>query len=197
MPFTPLHMGPGMVVKAAMPRHFSIVVFGLTQIALDLEVAWHMSRHEHPFHSFWHTYLGASIIAAGLTVLGKPVSQWIKTMWNRIAKRCADANLVVSTPTPWIASFSGAAVAAYSHLLLDGLYHPDIEPLLPWSPANRLRGTVDPHGVELMCVVLGVIGLAWFFGREVTMRKGSRALHAASEPAPDETSSSQRADDPT
>ena len=37
MPFTPLHMGPGMFVKAAMPRHFSIIVFGLTQIVLDLE----------------------------------------------------------------------------------------------------------------------------------------------------------------
>jgi hypothetical protein len=34
MPFAPLHMGPGMAVKAAFPRHFSIVVFGLTRISL-------------------------------------------------------------------------------------------------------------------------------------------------------------------
>jgi len=173
MPFTPLHMGPGMAVKAAIPRHFSIVVFGLTQISLDLEVAWHMSRHEYPFHTFWHTYLGASIIAAVLTVLGKPASQWIKTTWNGIAARCLDANLRVSTPTTWIASFSGASIGAYSHILLDSLFHPDIEPLQPWSPTNRFRGAVDPHGIELVCIVVGVIGLVWFFGRELKMRKAN------------------------
>ncbi len=28
MPFTPLHMGPGIVVKAVMRRYFSLMVFG-------------------------------------------------------------------------------------------------------------------------------------------------------------------------
>ena len=190
MPFTPLHMGPGMAVKAAIPRHFSIVVFGLTQIALDLEVAWHMSHHEYPFHTFWHTYLGATIVAAGLTVLGKPASRWIKTAWNRIAAKCRDAELAVPAPTTWVASFTGASIGAYSHILLDSLFHPDIEPLQPWSPTNSFRGIVDPHGVELVCIVLGVIGLVWFFGRELKMRKANKGLHATSEPAPGAGSSS-------
>jgi hypothetical protein len=179
-----------MAVKAAIPRHFSIVVFGLTQIALDLEVAWHMSHHEYPFHTFWHTYLGATIIAAGLTVLGKPASQWIKTAWNRIAAKCRDAELTVPVPTTRVASFTGASIGAYSHILLDSLFHPDIEPLQPWSPTNGFRCIVDPHGVELVCIVLGVIGLVWFFGRELKMRKANKALHATSEPAPGAASSS-------
>ena len=56
-------MGPGMLVKAAVPRSFSIIVFGLTQIVIDLEVLQHMARNEYPFHTFWHTYLGATVIA--------------------------------------------------------------------------------------------------------------------------------------
>jgi hypothetical protein len=58
MPFTPIHMGPGMAVKAAMPRHFSIVVFGLTQIVIDVEVLWQLAIGGYPLHRFCHTYLG-------------------------------------------------------------------------------------------------------------------------------------------
>jgi hypothetical protein len=38
MPFTPLHIGPGIAVKSVMPRYFSIITFGLTQIMIDIEV---------------------------------------------------------------------------------------------------------------------------------------------------------------
>lgn len=174
MPFTPLHMGPGMFVKAAVPGHFSIVVFGLTQIALDLEVLWHMARNEYPFHTFCHTYVGATVIAAVLTVIGKPVSQWIKVVWNGIAARGRDVDLTVSVPTTWLASFTGASVGVYSHILLDSLFHPDIEPLQPWSVTNRFHGIVNPHGVEVVCVVLGIMGLVWFFGQERRKRKANQ-----------------------
>jgi membrane-bound metal-dependent hydrolase YbcI (DUF457 family) len=162
-----------MAVKAAMPRHFSIVVFGLTQIALDLEVLWYLAQWNPPLHRFWHTYLGATIIAAVLTVLGKPASQWIKAGWNRIAAKCRHADLTVSIPTTWVASFTGASVGTYSHILLDSLFHPDIEPLQPWSAANRLRGVVNPYGLEVVCVVLGIAGLVWFFERERRKRKAN------------------------
>ena len=173
MPFTALHMGPGMFVKAAVPRHFSIVVFGLTQIALDLEVLWQLAHGHYPLHRFCHTYLGATVIACVLAVLGKPASQGIKTAWNRIAVKCRDADLTVKAHTTWTASLSAAFIGALSHIFLDSLFHPDIEPLQPWSAANCLRGAVNPHGVELVCFVLGVSGLLWFFGREIKKRKAS------------------------
>jgi len=160
-----------MFVKAAMPRHFSIVVFGLTQIAVDLEVLWHMVRNEYPYHTFWHTYLGATIIAAVLTVLGKPASQWIKTLWNRMAVKRGNVDFTVSISTTWVASFTGASIGAYSHILLDSLYHPDSEPFQPWSASNQLRGVINPHVLEVACVVLGIAGLAWFISRERRKRK--------------------------
>lgn len=173
MPFTPFHMGPGMAVKAAMPQYFSIVVFGLTQIAFDLEVLWHLARHEYPFHTFWHTYLGATIIAVVLTSLGNPASQWIKAAWNRIAAKCCNANLTVAVRTTWLASCTGAAFGAYSHILLDSLYHPDVEPLQPWSALNPLCEIVDPYRVEVACVSLGIIGLVWFIEGERRRRKAN------------------------
>lgn len=167
-------MGPGMAVKAMMPRHFSIVVFSLTQIALDLEVLQHMMRHEYPFHTCWHTSLGATILAIGLAVIGKPTSQWIKAVWNRIVAGFCDMDLTVSTSTTWTASFTGAAIGACSHIVLDSLFHSDIEPMQPWSPANPLCGLVSPHSVEIACISLGIIGLVYFFGSEQIRRKANK-----------------------
>jgi len=174
MPFTPLHMGPGMLVKAAMPRHFSIIVFGLAQIAIDLEVLWHMARQEYPLHAFWHTYLGATVLSVILTLGGKPLSQWIKRLWNSIAARCRDADLAVSTHTSWLASFTGASIGSYSHILLDSIFHPDLEPLKPWADTNGLFGLISPHALEIACVALGIAGLVWFFRQHARVRNGSR-----------------------
>jgi hypothetical protein len=163
-----------MAVKAAWPRHFSIVVFGLTQIAIDLEVLRHLARRDHPLHTFWHTYLGATILAALLTILGKPASQWIKAAWNRVAAGCRQADLTVSTHTSWLASCTGAFFGAYSHVFLDSLSHSDIQPFQPWSAANHLRGIVNPHDLQLACVLFGSAGLVWFFAGARQRRKTAR-----------------------
>jgi hypothetical protein len=37
MPFTPLHMGPGLAIKALAGHRFSILTFGIAQVAMDVE----------------------------------------------------------------------------------------------------------------------------------------------------------------
>lgn len=169
-------MGVGMAAKAVAQKHFSIVVFGLTQIAFDLEVLWYIVQWEPPLHRFWHTYLGATIIAVVLTVVGKPVSQWIKGIWNRVATKCHDVDLSVTVQTTWIGAFTGAVFGAYSHIFLDSLFHPDIEPLQPWSASNRLYGVIDPHMVDVGCILLGIVGLAWFIWRERKQKRLSKPV---------------------
>ena len=166
MPFTPLHMGPGMAIKAALPKHFSIVVFGLVQIALDLEVLWYLARWNPPLHRFWHTYLGATLIGALFAVIGKPLSQIIKLLWNQIADQRSNASLRVSTHTTWTASILGAFTGAWSHILLDSLFHGDMEPLQPWSDRNPLIGLMGPMMLQWGCILMGVVGLIWFFMRD-------------------------------
>jgi hypothetical protein len=163
-----------MAVKAACPRHFSIIVFGLTQIAIDLEVLWHLARQDYPLHAFWHTYLGATVLAALLTILGKPASQWLKAAWNWFALKCRRENLTVLTHTGWLASCTGAFFGAYSHVFLDSLSHSDIQPLQPFSAVNHLHGVANPHGLALPCILLGIAGLAWFFAEARHRRKANR-----------------------
>ena len=37
MPITPFHFGPGALIKAAVPDHFSWTVFALANVVIDLE----------------------------------------------------------------------------------------------------------------------------------------------------------------
>jgi hypothetical protein len=42
---------------------------------------------------------------------------------------------------------------------------------------------VNPPGVEVVCVVLGIMGLVWFFGRERRKRKANNVLNRTVDPA--------------
>ncbi len=37
MPFTPFHMGPGLLIKAVLQGAFSLMVFGWAQIVMDIQ----------------------------------------------------------------------------------------------------------------------------------------------------------------
>jgi len=182
MPFTPYHCGPGMAVKAAVPRHFSICVFVLTQVAIDLERLWQLLWSERAGHRFSHTLLGASLVGLVCFLAGKPLSQWLKAGWNRMARWRELDELCVPVRTSWPAAFWGAAVGAVSHVVLDSLGQRDIEPLWPWSASNPLLLGKDPWMLVMLseiCVVLGVLGLAVFLFRATMARK---ARDAAEDP---------------
>jgi hypothetical protein len=52
MPFTPLHMGPGLAVKAVMQRKFSLLVFGWSQVVIDLQPLLAMTTGRVELHGF-------------------------------------------------------------------------------------------------------------------------------------------------
>jgi len=165
-----------MTVKAIIPRHFSICVFAFTQVAIDLEVLWYLTRWDPPVHRFWHTYLGATVVAAVCFLLGKPVSQLVKTVWNRLAERCKDADLSVPVPTTWLASFTGSVFGAYSHILLDSIFHRDMAPMQPWNP---IFGIIGRMLLQVLCVLLGVAGLAVYLERARRKGKANKSAKAS------------------
>lgn len=75
MPFTPLHMGPGLAVKAVCGRYFSLMVFGFSQVAMDIEPLVRIIRGDAVLHGFTHTCLGATLIAPVSIFVGRPVCQ--------------------------------------------------------------------------------------------------------------------------
>ena len=82
MPVTPFHMGPGLLAKALLGRHLSLMVFGFSQVAIDLEPLVHIVRGDAVLHGFAHTYVGATLVASFSVVAGRPICQRLLARWT-------------------------------------------------------------------------------------------------------------------
>lgn len=75
-------MGPGLALKAFAGRRFSLMVFGFSQIGIDIEPLVRIIRGDAALHGFTHTYLGATLVAFVSAFVGRPVCQFLLRYWN-------------------------------------------------------------------------------------------------------------------
>jgi hypothetical protein len=75
MPFTPFHMGPGVVFKALLQGSFSLIVFGWAQIVMDVQPLIVMISGAGHLHGFSHTYMGATLLALFSGLTGKYLAE--------------------------------------------------------------------------------------------------------------------------
>jgi hypothetical protein len=123
MPFTPFHMGPGLALKAVAGRHLSLMVFGVSQVAMDLEVLVRIVRQDPVLHGFTHTYAGATLVGAVSAVVGKPLSQAILDRIRGGPEDRAYLFLLGPPRLSWRAALVGAFAGTWSHVLLDSFMH--------------------------------------------------------------------------
>lgn len=158
MPATPFHLGPGLLVKAAAPRRFSMAAYTLAQVVIDLESGYYLLRGEYPVHRQAHTFFLGGLI--GL-LCGLIVSR-VGERWARPRDVVPEA-LAAEYRLP-VAVVSGIFGGIF-HSVLDGIMHPDMRPLRPFSDANPLLGLVSLRTLYLFCVITGLVGaallLAW------------------------------------
>jgi hypothetical protein len=169
MPFTPLHLGPGCVVKAVLGRHFSLAVFAFAQVAMDLEVLVRILRRDEIKHGLTHTYLGAVVLGVFSLFVGRPVCRWLLSYWPPTPDRPFLTWLRGDPSIPWVSAVSGAFIGTFSHVLLDSVMHADMRPLTPFTDRNALLWAISLEALHLLCLataVVGAVGLAadyvWF-----------------------------------
>jgi membrane-bound metal-dependent hydrolase YbcI (DUF457 family) len=160
LPFTPFHMGAALIVKPGLDRRFSVITFGMAQIAMDIEPGLRMLTGAEVLHGPTHTFLGALIIAYLVTLTAPSVCARLLRRWNKE---------VIHHKLPWLvqresvsktAVVIGALFGTLSHVVLDSLIHHDIQPLLPFSPANPFADLVTHDAVYQLCAIAGVAGAA-------------------------------------
>ncbi|THB68027.1 MAG: hypothetical protein D6B27_03475, partial [Gammaproteobacteria bacterium] len=71
MPFTPLHVGPGLLIKAMLQGSFSLMIFGWSQILMDIQPLVVIISGKGVLHGFTHTFAFATIIAVIAVLTGK------------------------------------------------------------------------------------------------------------------------------
>ena len=159
MPFTPFHMGPGVVVKAALGRHFSLMVFGFAQVAMDVEPLVRMLRGDLAPHGISHTYAGATVIGLVSLLVGRPVCVWLLRFWPPSPRRPLLDWLRGPGGITWTAAALGAFVGTFSHVLLDSVMHAEMHPLWPASDHNGLLDLVSMEALHRLCLAGGVLGV--------------------------------------
>ncbi len=161
MPFTPLHMGPGLLIKSVLQGSFSLMIFGWAQIAMDIKPLIVMINGEGHIHGFTHTYIGASLIAIFAAITGKYLSEFGLKFFE--------------IPTPnsgkifWWVSFLSAFIGTFSHVFLDSIMHADVQPFYPISLLNGLHQYISVGLLHKFCIYSGLIGAAIYY--LVSLRK--------------------------
>jgi hypothetical protein len=174
MPFTPYHVGPGLLLKAVLPRHFSLTAFTVTQIAVDVEPLYHLVGRQTPVHGPAHSLLVASAI-------GVAVGAALRGITRAEAER-SPAGLVASARRlPGLraefsltGSLAGGLLGGLTHVLLDATTNADVLPFWPASDQNPLLGLATPAALRLDCVLAGVLGLVALAARSSLWRNPRR-----------------------
>ena len=147
MPFTPFHLGPGAAFKAIGGRHFSFMVFGGSQVLMDIEPLIGILANKPILHGPTHTLLGALAIGTLAGIIGKPISAAVLRWLS-----------VPHYPFTWAASFLGAYVGTFSHIVLDAIMHSDMSPWWPVAGGNQLLGQISLGHLHVACMVAGLLG---------------------------------------
>ena len=163
MPFTPLHMGPGLLTKAILQSSFSLMIFGWSQIIMDIQPLLVMVTGRGDLHGISHTIIGATVIAIFSAITGKYFSEyvfvWLDKDFTEFQKSIFDLPKFISYKVAFLSAFIGT----YSHVLLDSLMHSDLRPLFPISDNNALLNLTSYKGLNGICVYSGAVGTILYF----------------------------------
>ena len=155
MPFTPVHMGPGIFLKALFGGSFSLMIFGWTQIVVDLQPLYVLFKGEGHLHGFSHTYLGATLLAVVAAMTGKWLSEFF--LWRM------GLNLGRRLKLSWIVVFFSAFIGSYSHVFLDSIMHADVRPFFPVSEQNPFLQFISTGMLHIVSLVFGMVGAVLYF----------------------------------
>jgi hypothetical protein len=151
MPATPFHFGPGVLIKAAAPRQFSMAAYSLAQVVIDVESGYYLLHKQYPVHREAHTFLVGGLIGVLCGLVVSRVGAW----WAR--PRDAPVEAIAAEYRLNVAVLSGMFGGIF-HSVLDGIMHADIRPFRPFSNANPLYGLVSVRSLYLFCIGTALLG---------------------------------------
>ena len=154
MPFTPIHLGIAVPVKAISKKKFNFLIFAWAQVVMDLQPLIVILTHRGQTHGISHTLIGAIVLGLVTSVSGKYALE--------LAAKFVNWPYLESGILSWKVVFISAYFGTLSHLLLDVLIYPDVELLWPFVEGNPLMFGFLPSEVIGFCFVCALVGgLIW------------------------------------
>ncbi|MGY5858019.1 MAG: hypothetical protein RTU63_01520 [Candidatus Thorarchaeota archaeon] len=156
MPFTPYHFGPGLLLGVVLFPFLDFSTVMVACVILDIEplsvIIFHL-----PFaaHGFFHTYLGATIVAIPLALVIWPMRGYL----NSIASFFG-----LNQESSFRHILPASIIGTYSHVFLDSLLYPEMNPFYPLI-GNPFVGFLQFDFVYGACVFLGMLGFGVYIVR--------------------------------
>jgi len=157
MPVTPFHFGPGAAIHVLAPKQVSFLAFCASNVLIDIEPLYFMLTQQYPLHRFFHTYIGATLVAGATVVL--------LIGMHRLASRLHLSKLLKWQNLSLFPVSLGAAVGCYSHIFLDSFMHEDIAPFAPVSTSNPLLHAVPLDALHWACIASGSVAVCILYIR--------------------------------
>ena len=150
MPFTPYHLGPGLMIGLLFLNFIDFPTFLIASIIVDIEPFIVLFFNlDYPLHGFFHSFLGGTIIAILLTVVMSKIRRYFSSLMS-FFKLEQD----VSFNKILVASLLGI----YIHILLDSPIYTDIQPFFPLTFNPLYRNSSLLGSLETMICVWCFIG---------------------------------------
>lgn len=143
MPFTPFHLGPGLLFGLLLLRYVDFPTFMIASVIVDVEPLLVLTFNlAYPLHGFFHSFIGGTLIALLLTVAMSKVRKALSPLLSGFK--------IEQTP-----SFKSILVASvsgiYIHILFDSWMHRDIRPFYPLE-MNPLLHAITTSGIYMLCI---------------------------------------------
>ena len=155
MPFTPIHMGPGILIKSIFQGGFSLMVFGWSQIVMDIQPLIVLLSGEGHLHGFSHTYTGATLLAIFSALTGKYLSE--------LGLKILKLDLSFPIKISWRVALVSAIIGCFSHVVIDSIMHSDMAPFYPFTLNNSMLGVISVSLLHKLCLYSGLFGAIVFY----------------------------------
>jgi membrane-bound metal-dependent hydrolase YbcI (DUF457 family) len=165
-PFTPFHLGPALLFGLALSAIFDLSTLLVASVIPDFEPFCVMYFHAYgyPLHGFFHSYLGASILAVLVSIILYP----LRGVLNKV---------LTVFGIPQKSSFRKITftsfVGVYLHVLLDSFLYVEMNPFYPLvgNPFINLLFPYDSYRIIYgFCSLTAVLGIALYLYKTVKIR---------------------------
>ena len=125
MPFTPFHLGPGLLFGLLLLSYIDFPTFLVASVIVDIEPFLVLTLDlNYPLHGFLHSFLGgtllAFIIAAAMSKVRSALSPLMSFL--KLEKKLSFKSIL-----------SASLFSVYLHILLDSPLYSDIRPFFPFD----------------------------------------------------------------
>lgn len=156
MPFTPYHFGPGLLLGVVLFPFLDFSTMIVASVILDFEPIFVLILNlPGPLHGFFHTYLGATIVACVLSIAIYPFRGYLNKLVSIFG---------LHQESSFRHILPASLIGTYSHIFLDSFIYLEMNPFYPLI-GNPFIGVLAVSFVYSSCVYLGLLGLGLYIAR--------------------------------